>query len=184
MGHTVIIHGRNNRRITEALKDFTLRENILSISGDLSVQSEIHTMANNLYSLVSKIDVLINNAGIYQHNKEITPDGLEKTFAVNHMAPFILTNLLLEFLKNSKEPRIVIVSSMIHSGSIDFTNFQGEKYFNGSNAYSLTKLCNILFTYKLADILKDQNITSNCLHPGVINTKHQEESQFQVKSRS
>ena len=171
MGHTIILHGRNSKRVEKALEDFPERENILTVTGDLSLQTELHLMADQLHNLLDNIDVLINNAGIYQRKRELTPDGLEKTFAVNHMAPFILTNLLLDLLEKSEDPRVVTVSSMIHSGSIDFDNLQGEKYFNGSYAYSLSKLCNILFTYELAERVKEQGITSNCLHPGVIDTK-------------
>ena len=118
-----------------------------------------------------ELDVLINNAGVYSSEKKFTKDGIELTFGVNHLAHFLLINLILELMLKSKEGRIINVSSMIHANSIDFDNLQGEKYYDGSYAYSLSKLCNVLFTYKLADELKGSNITVNCLHPGVINTK-------------
>ncbi len=90
---------------------------------------------------------------------------------VNHMAPFVLTLELLDLLKSTPGARIVNVSSMAQSGSIDFDNLNGEKYFDPYNAYAISKLENVLFTYKLAYMLKDDGVTATCLHPGAINTK-------------
>ncbi len=190
MGYRVIIHGRTIEKAEKTAREITKlsgnnNENnkIISIAADLAVQEEIHRMVEELSDKIDKLDVLINNAGVYQTKREITPDGLEVTFAVNHMAPFILTNLLFRFLKNGAEKaintdnensfgaRVVTVSSMIHAGNIDFGNLQGEKYFSGSYAYSLSKLCNVLFTYYYAEKVVPYGISANCLHPGVVNTK-------------
>ena len=171
LGHTVIVHGRNKDRISEAVGQLPYGERILGVTGDLSIQGEIKRMAEEIYSLTDRIDVLINNAGVFRSGRVVTPDGLEETFAVNHMAPFILTNLIFDLIRKSPAGRVVTVSSMIHADSIDFDNLQGEQYFDGSYTYSLSKLCNVLFSYELADRVKPLGITSNCLHPGVINTK-------------
>ncbi len=104
-------------------------------------------------------------------NRVLNPDGYELTLTVNHLAHFLLTNLIISLLEKSKDGRIINVSSMIHADSIDFDNLNGDKYYSGSYAYSLSKLCNVLFTYKLTRLLSNTNITVNCLHPGVINTK-------------
>jgi NAD(P)-dependent dehydrogenase (short-subunit alcohol dehydrogenase family) len=114
---------------------------------------------------------LINNAGVLEPKFLRSHDGYEMTFAVNHLAHFLLTLLLLDFIKSSSPARIVNVSSGIHSSSIDFDNLQGEKTYSGNGAYCLSKLCNVLFTYQLSEKLVNTGVTSNCLHPGVINTK-------------
>lgn len=174
LGFKVIVHGRNRGKSEMAaseIKKLSGNDSIYSIYADLSAQRQIYSMASELFKHYDHLDVLINNAGVYMDRRVITEDGLETTFAVNYMAPFILTNLLLPLLKKSGEARIVTVSSMIHAGSIDFDNLQGEKYFDGGYAYSLSKLCNVLFTYKLARDIERSGVTANCLHPGVINTK-------------
>ncbi len=178
MGHRVIIHGRNPDKAKKAMGEIIKlsgNNDIESVSCDLSIQREIHQMAEEIQKRFDKLDVLINNAGVYQSKRELTPDGLEVTFAVNHMAPFILTNLLFELLKETAkqtgEARVITVSSMIHASSIEFDNLQGERYFSGSYAYSLSKLCNVLFTYYYADMVSQYDIRANCLHPGVIDTK-------------
>jgi len=115
--------------------------------------------------------VLINNAGVYETRHRTSEDGFEMTFAVNHLAPFLLTYLLLDLLKKAAPSRIINVSSIAHASSMDFENLQGEKHYGGYEAYALSKLCNILFTYKLARLLEGSGVTANCLHPGTISTK-------------
>ena len=174
LGFRVIVHGRNgekSEKATSEIKKLSGNESIDSIYADLTSQNQIYSMAAQLLTHYDHLDVLINNAGVYMNRRILTADGLETTFAVNHMAPFIITNLLLPLLKKSQEARIVTVSSMIHASSIEFDNLQGEIYFDGDYAYSLSKLCNVLFTYKIAREIESFNITANCLHPGVINTK-------------
>ena len=174
LGFKVIVHGRNREKSENAaseIRKLTGNNLIDSIYADLSSQNQIYNMAAHLFKHYDHLDVLINNAGVYMSRRIITDDNLETTFAVNHMAPFIITNLLVPLLMKSEEARIITVSSMIHAGSIEFDNLQGEKYFDGAYAYSLSKLCNILFTYKLARNMEKSGITANCLHPGVINTK-------------
>jgi NAD(P)-dependent dehydrogenase (short-subunit alcohol dehydrogenase family) len=117
------------------------------------------------------LDVLINNAGVFKSNRQITQEGLEETFAINYVAPFLLTNLLLDRLKNKNSKRIVNVTSQVHSNRIDLNNLQYESGYTSVKAYAQSKTCLILFTYFLAEKLKSSNITVNCLHPGIINTK-------------
>ena len=139
---------------------------------DLSKQEEIFTLAENIKSKYTSIDILLNNAGLIAHSyREITQDGLELTFAVNHMAYFILTNLLIEPLKAAESSRIVSVSSEAHRFTkFDIDNLQFEKNYNNMKAYALSKLCNILFTRELAKRLKNTSISANCFHPGGVAT--------------
>jgi NAD(P)-dependent dehydrogenase (short-subunit alcohol dehydrogenase family) len=111
-----------------------------------------------------------NSVFVTQFQKSV--QGFEMTYAVNHLATFLLTQSLLPLLKKSAQARVVTVSSIAHqNGVIDFKNLNAEKGFDGYSTYALSKLCNVLFTYHLAAQLKNTNITANCLHPGVISTK-------------
>ncbi|MBU0560144.1 MAG: SDR family oxidoreductase [Bacteroidetes bacterium] len=174
LGAEVLIHGRNEERCINA-QNFVLRETGKScryFTGDLSSFESIGKMADNILSDYERLDVLINNAGIYMNEKMISKDGFEMTFAVNHLAPFYLTNLLLDLLKKSGSGRIINVSSVAHlRGKIDFHNLNAEKHFDGYGVYSMSKLANVLFTNYLAERLKDDVVTVNSLHPGVITTK-------------
>ena len=133
---------------------------------DLSSQAAIHRLAERLHGSFSRIDVLINNAAAVFAEREVTPDGLEKTFAVNHLAPFALTHLLLDLLRAAPAGRILTASSEFHSGKLDFSNLQGERRYNWLGAYRRSKLCNILFTYELSRRLAGSTITANCFSPG------------------
>ena len=142
------------------------------VAADLSSQSEIRRAAALIGNLHPQIHVLVNNAGVFRRRRELTSDGLEQQFAVNHLAYFLLTNLLLDRLKEAAPSRIINVSSGAHSGShLDFADLQGERGYDGSRAYSQSKLANILFTYELARRLRGSGVTVNCLHPGVIATR-------------
>ena len=138
---------------------------------DLSKLSEMKRVAGEIAAAESRIDVLINNAGAVFTTRETTPDGLELTFATNHMAYFVVTNLLLDKLKATPGARIVSTSSDAHkSGKLDFDDLQSEKSFAGFRAYGTSKLCNILFTRELARRLEGSGVTANCLHPGFVAT--------------
>ncbi len=137
---------------------------------DLSSQRAIRQLAQDLKANYRQLHVLVNNAGLYLNRRTLTVDGLETTFAVNHLASFLLTNLLLEALKASAPARVVNIASSAHTSTLDFDNLQGEKRYNGMQAYSASKLCNILFTYELARRLQGTGVTANCLHPGVVRT--------------
>jgi retinol dehydrogenase-14 len=115
--------------------------------------------------------VLVNNVGGYWDSRHVTADGLERTFALNHLAPFLLTNLLLDRVKQSTPARVVMVASNAHTlGRIDFDDLQGERSYSGARAYNQSKLANVLFTYELARRLPAISVTANVLHPGVVRT--------------
>jgi retinol dehydrogenase-14 len=133
---------------------------------DLSSQAEVHRLAVQLHGCFSRIDVLINNAAAVFAEREVTPDGVEKTFAVNHLAPFALTHLLLDLLRAAPAGRILTACSEFHSGELDFSNLQGERRYNWWGAYKRSKLCNILFTYELSRRVAGSTLTANCFTPG------------------
>ena len=133
---------------------------------DLSSQDEIHDVARDIHLANDRIDVLLNNAGSVFNKGERSIDGIEKTFATNHLAPFLLTNLLQDQLLAAPAARVVTVASEIYSRKLDFANLQGERSYNFFRAYQQSKLCNVLFAYELARRLEDSNVTSNVVSPG------------------
>ena len=137
---------------------------------DLSSLQEVRELAARLAHL-DQLDVLINNAGLVLGDRRITADGFEYTFALNHLAPFLLTNLLREKLAASAPARVITVSSAAHRAArLDLADLQLAEHFNGWRAYSNSKLANILFTTELARRLTGTGVTANCLHPGTVNT--------------
>ena len=138
---------------------------------DLSAQSEVRRLADEVLQRLSRIDVLVNNVGGYWNTRHVTADGLERTFALNHLAPFLLTNLLLDRLTQSAPARVVTVSSNAQAmGRIDFDDLQGLRSYSGARAYNQSKLANVLFSYELARRLHGTSVTANALHPGVVST--------------
>jgi retinol dehydrogenase 14 len=178
MGAHVAIIGRDSRRAEDAAREIGTAGGQADVFvADLSSQSEVRRLAEKMLDRYAHIDVLINNVGGYWKTRHVTADGLELTFALNHLAPFLLTNLLIDRLKQSAPARVVTVSSNAQAqGRIDFDDLQGEKSYSGARAYSQSKLANVLFTYELARRLQgtplpDQAIvTANALHPGVVST--------------
>jgi NAD(P)-dependent dehydrogenase (short-subunit alcohol dehydrogenase family) len=173
MGARVAITGRDRERTEGAASE------IRAVGGgevdvfvaDLSSQAEVRRLADEVLQRLPRLDVLINNVGGYWDNRHVTADGLERTFAVNHLAPFLLTNLLLDRLKQSTPARVVTVSSNAQRmGRIDFDDLLGEKAYSGSRAYDQSKLANLLFSYELARRLQGDGVTANALHPGVVST--------------
>ncbi len=171
----VIVQGRNKDRTLRAVEEIsnnTKSNKIDYVIADLSSFKQTRQLAEEIKSKHNRLDVLINNAGVYMKTRSLTEDGLETTFQVNHLSHFLLTILLLDLIKNSTKARIINVSSVAHMhAELDFDNLQGEKHYDAYNAYAVSKLANILFTYRLAEKLKDTGITVNALHPGVIGTK-------------
>jgi len=142
------------------------------VTADLSSQRSIREAADEIRRRFPRVDVLINNAGVIPKQRESTVDGLEMQFAVNHLAYFLLTNLLLESLAAGAPSRVVSVSSGAHQGgTLDFGDLQSERRYDPVRVYGRTKLANVLFTYELARRVRGQGIMANCLHPGVIATK-------------
>jgi NAD(P)-dependent dehydrogenase (short-subunit alcohol dehydrogenase family) len=170
MGASVVMVGRDRGRGEAALAEIKEKSANASVDlmlADLSSQQEIHRLAGEFKEAYPRLDVLINNAGLFRSKRITTADGLETTFAVNHLAYFLLTKLLLDVLKASAPSRIVNVSSGDHNnGAIDFDDLQGEKGYKGAKAYRQSKLADVLFTYELARRLEGTGITANCLHPG------------------
>jgi retinol dehydrogenase-14 len=173
MGAHLAITGRDRGRTEDAAREIRAAggEQVDVLVADLSSQSEVRRLAEEVLHSLSRIDVLINNVGGYWDTRHVTVDGLERTFALNHLAPFLLTNLLLDKLKQSAPARVVTVSSNAHAaGRIDFGDLQGERSYSGARAYSQSKLANILFSYELARRLLATSVTANALHPGLVNT--------------
>jgi retinol dehydrogenase-14 len=175
LGATVLVHARNPARgkvVVEEIQTSTGNRKVDLFIADLASLKQVRELAAEFHRRYDRLDVLINNAGVFMNERKLTEDGFEMTYAINHLAPFLLTNLLLDLLKKSAPSRVITVSSVAHTrGRIDFENLQAEKTFGGYYAYALTKLANILFAHQLARQLEGTGVTSNCLHPGVIGTK-------------
>jgi retinol dehydrogenase 14 len=133
---------------------------------DLSSQAQVHRLAEDVTRRYERIDVLLNNAGGVFAKRELTVDGIEKTFATNHLAPFLLSNLLLDLVRAAPTGRVVTVSSEIYARKLDFENLQGERSYQFFKAYQRSKLCNVLFAYELARRLSASGATSNVVSPG------------------
>ena len=173
MGAHLGITGRDGGRTEEAAAEIRAASGgqVDVFVADLSSQSEVRGLADEVLQAYPRLDVLVNNVGGYWNTRHVTADGLERTFALNYLAPFLLTNLLLDRLKQSAPARVVTVASNAHTtGRIDFDDLQGERSYSGSRAYSQSKLGNVLFTYELARRLAASTVTANALHPGVVNT--------------
>jgi retinol dehydrogenase-13 len=139
---------------------------------DLASFQSIRSFAAKANADLSRIDVLINNAGIFPQKAWKTVDGFEAQFGVNYLGPFLLTNLLLDKLKASAPSRIVHLTSMLHTkGTLDFESFRGEKPYKASVAYNQSKLANLVFSNELSRRLKGTGVTSNAVHPGAISTE-------------
>jgi NAD(P)-dependent dehydrogenase (short-subunit alcohol dehydrogenase family) len=173
LGATVIIVGRNARkttRVVEEIRAVSGNQNVNSLLADLASQQQVRRLAGEFRSIYSRLHVLINNAGGFFLRRQLSADGIEMTFALNHLASFLLTNLLLDTIKASAPARIINVSSDAHtSGKIAFDNLQGERIY-GPRAYDNSKLANILFTMELARRLERTGVTVNALHPGFVAT--------------
>jgi NAD(P)-dependent dehydrogenase (short-subunit alcohol dehydrogenase family) len=173
MGANVAITGRDRVRAEDAGREIRTATGtrVDVLVGDLSDQSEVRRLAAEALERLPRIDVLVNNVGGYWNSRHETADGLELTFAVNHLAPFLLTNLLLDRLEHSAPARVVTVSSHAHAqGRIHFDDLQGERSYSGARAYNQSKLANVLFTYEFARRLHGSDVTANALHPGVVST--------------
>lgn len=175
IGATVVMVCRSQERGEAALTEIKQKsssDRIFLLLADLASQTSIRGLAEDFKSQYSALHVLINNAGIIPRKRQETVDGFETQFAVNHLAPFLLTNLLLDVLKSSAPARIVTVASDMHRGAtINFDDLQSVESYRPVRVYSQTKLANVLFTYELARKLQGTKITANCLHPGMVATK-------------
>ena len=169
----IILIGSNKQKGETSVRNLikeTSNNNISFIQCNLSSISEIKSLADKLRKF--KIDILINNAGALFFSRKESVDKIEKTFALNHLSYFILTNILLKYKVIKTGGRIVNVASGAHRGvKLDFTNLEMKTNYNGWIAYKKSKLCNILFTKKLSELIKKNKMTVNCLHPGFVKTQ-------------
>lgn len=176
MGVQVLVHGRDQAKGAGVLSELnrdTCNENLVLYIADYSSLAEVRRMTEEVKREQSRLHVLVNNAGTFYKERQLSADGFEMTFAINHLAPFLLTNLLLDLLKESAPARVVTVASNAHYNlkEIDWNNLQGGKSYDGYNAYALSKLANICCMNELARRLDGSGVTVNSLHPGVIDTK-------------
>lgn len=172
MGATIVMVSRNQARGEEARKEIQAQSgnnNVHLLQADLSSQQSVRQLVQDFQQQFSQLHVLINNAGGYYGRRSETVDGLETTFAVNYLAPFLLTNLLLDTLKASAPARVINVSSMAHAyGRFNIEDLQSRQHYGGMQAYGQAKLALILFTYELARRLEGTGVTVNALHPGFV----------------
>lgn len=174
-GYQIIIHGKDEtrvRNVVDEVKNKTGNTNIDFVIADFSQFEPIRKMAEDLISKYDKIDVLINNAGVFLNQRKTNSSGIELTFMINHLAHFYLTYLIFDLLKNSRDGRIINVSSVAHeSADFDEDDFMLVKNYSGYTAYANSKLYNLWFTYKLHRSLNNSKVKVYALHPGVISTK-------------
>ncbi|MDD1665133.1 MAG: SDR family oxidoreductase [Methanomicrobiales archaeon] len=175
-GHRVLIHGRDlgkGRAVLREIGKETEGASLDLFTADLSSLRGVRALAADVEERYERLHVLVNNAGVYNPGRVLTSDGLEMTFAVNLVAPFLLSHLLLPLLEAGVPARIVNVASSAHfdAHTLDWENLQGEKKYDAWGAYAQSKLGVVLFTYALARKLDPTQVTVNCLHPGVICTK-------------
>jgi NAD(P)-dependent dehydrogenase (short-subunit alcohol dehydrogenase family) len=190
LGARVGIAGRDLDRARAAAAGITAETGnpgVDAFAADLSAQAGVRRMAAEVLATYPRLDVLVNNVGGYWAHRHLTADGLERTFALNHLAPFLLTNLLLDRLTASAPARVVTVSSGAQAlGRLDFEDLQAERGYSGQRAYNASKLANVMFAFELAGRLDGTGVTSTVLHPGVVRTAFGAEDQtllFTVLSR-
>ena len=173
-GARVLMVARNPERGEAAraeVAESTDNDSVELLLCDLSSQRQVRRLADEVLDRCGELHVLVNNAGLTLGERTLTEDGIEATFAINHLAPFLLTEFLRERLVASAPARVVTVASDAHRGSkIDFEDPSGERKFSSWGAYGQSKLANILFTCELARRLDGTDVTATCLHPGVVRT--------------
>lgn len=175
VGATTVLACRDETRGKQALEEIRAQvpgADLHLIVLDLASQASIRAFVRAFEEKFPRLDVLVNNAAVVPSKRSTTADGLESQFGVNHLGPFLLTNLLLPRLEASAPSRIVVVSSTVHRGkTLDFDDLQGEKRYSSMDAYGKSKLANLLFVRALAKRLEGKRVTVNGLHPGVISTE-------------
>ncbi len=171
LGATVIVVARDRKRCEAAIMDIQQHSGNPSVEmllADLSSQEAVRRLAQAFLARYQVLHILVNNAAVVHPQRVMTADGIEATFAVNYLAPFLLTHCLLETLKASAPARIINVTSALHGGTLRFDRLEGAKDLYGSQAYVQSKLALILFTYELARRVQGTGVTVNCVHPGVV----------------
>ena len=175
MGARVVLVGRSRERgrhtLMEIMRD-TGNTQVDLLTGDLASQSDVRRLASEIATRYPQVDVLVNNAGAIFRRREESVDGIEMTFALNHLGYFLLTNLLLDTLRASAPSRIVNVASSAHwRARLDLDDAQSARRYRAWRAYANSKLCNLLFTYELARRLDGSGVTVNAVHPGTVATR-------------
>ena len=172
MGATVVLCGRDPQKTDNSVKSIrsqTGNDQVHGLVADLSSQSQVRKLAEDFRARYDRLDVLVNNAGAIFMRHEETVDGIEMTFALNHLNYFLLTNLLLDMLQASSPARIVNVSSEAHrSAKLNFSDLENKTGYSGWKAYGQSKLANLYFTYHLSAALENSGVTVNALHPGFV----------------
>jgi len=172
MGATTLVVGRSPEKtnaVVQSIRQKTGNPQVEGLVADLSSQAQIRKLAKEFQDRFDRLDVLVNNAGAIFMQREVSVDGIEMTFALNHLNYFLLTHLLLDVLKASAPARIVNVSSEAHRGArLNFEDLENEHGFTGWKAYGQSKLANLYFTYGLAASLDGSGVTANALHPGFV----------------
>ncbi len=174
LGAEVVITARSQEKLFRAIDEIqsqTGNDRVSGLVGDLSSQEEVRSMADGFKDQYKRLDVLVNNAGAVYFRRTMSSDGIEITFAGNHLGPFLLTNLLLDVIQESTPARIVNVSSNSHEGKVlDFDDLGSQHNYQFMRVYGKSKLANILFTYELDRRLEGSGVTVNVLHPGFVGT--------------
>ncbi len=173
-GYDMVLTGRNPDKVANTVEEIRAKTGSHAVHGlvaDFADLGQVRRLAGQFKEQFPRLDVLINNAGAYFNKRQRTGYAVEKTFLVNHLAPFLLTNLLLDSLKKSSSARIVNVSSNAHENArLDLNDLNFDRFYFGFWAYGRSKLANLLFTYELSRRLSGKNITANALHPGRVGT--------------
>ena len=173
-GFTVVLAARNEAKAAAVAKEIeavTGRNDTDVITADLSSLSQVRALAETFHRRYPRLDVLINNAGIFSPTRAMTGDGFEATYQVNYLSHFYLTHLMLDALKQSEQGRIINLSSNAYSaGKFDPANLQSERRFSTIGSYAASKLLMLMLTIELAHRLSDTRLTANAVHPGVVNT--------------
>jgi len=175
MGARVVLTARDPAKGKSAVEEILRRHpsgDVTAVELDLARLDDVRSFATDFLERFDRLDVLVNNAGVWLAERAVTADGFETMFQVNHLGPFLLTNLLLDRLKASARSRVVTVASEAHRfARLDFEDLQTERAYRGMKAYFRTKLCNIVFTRELARRLVGTGVTANALHPGTVRTR-------------
>jgi NAD(P)-dependent dehydrogenase (short-subunit alcohol dehydrogenase family) len=175
-GARTLITARDPGRGQTAVSDIRERsgnDRVEVVVFDLAEMDSVKKGAEEIIGRCDRVDVLVNNAGLVLSDRRVTPDGYEATFAINHLGPFLLTQMLVELIKKSAPARIVNVASTAHKGArrgLDFDDIQSSKHYSAMSVYSKSKLANIYFTVELAKRLEGTGVTANSLHPGTVAT--------------
>ncbi len=179
LGATVVIVSRDSARVDQTVAEIQTASgnpNVIGLTADLSSQTQVRAVVATFKQRFAELHVLVNTVGVLLNRRREAEDGIEWTLALNHLSPFLLTNLLLDTLTSTgtadAQARVINVSSSAHESApgINFEDIQGENRFSGNAAYAQSKLANIMFTYDLARRLGDQHVTVNAVHPGGVAT--------------